>query len=308
MKRLSVRVVLVLIAVAGAAADEKRPVYKWSGVSTAGAQMSVPSGKVTVLAFVRPDHAQSRDALEQLKASVAGAKDVQVIVVASNGATLQTPWPVVADTDFSSSGHFNVHVWPTLVVVKADGTEAAHLAGLRDTFAADLADYLAFAAGAMDDATLAKRLAEHEVVGAGDAGEIDRHLVLATQSLDAGRLDAAAAHLSEGLKLRPRDAKLLILLARVHLMRKAPSDALQVLDELNNGSIPTWQRSLLRAQALIALERWDEARPLLPDTLKLNPRPGEAHYLSGLVAQHDKDWETAADAFRKAYEAARSSP
>jgi hypothetical protein len=299
---------LVLLVVACAAADEKRPSYKWSAVSTAGAQVSVPSGKVTVLAFVRPEQAQSRDALERLKSSVADAKDVQVVVIASSGAAPQTPWPVVADPDFSSSGQFNVHVWPTVVVVKADGTEAAHLAGLRDTFASDLADYLVFAAGAIDGATLAKRLAEHEVVGAGDAGQIDRHLIIATQSLDAGRLDVAAAQLAQGLKLRPRDPKLSIMLARVHLMRHAPADALTVLDELDSGAIPAWQRSLLRAQALIALDRWDEARPLLPDTLKLNPRPAEAHYLTGLVAQHDKDWEKAAEAFRKAYETGRNPP
>jgi tetratricopeptide (TPR) repeat protein len=195
-----------------------------------------------------------------------------------------------------------------LVVVKPDGAEAAHLAGLRDTFAADLEDYLAFAAGAIDEAALKKRLSEHEVVGEGSAGKIDRHLVLATQLLESARVDEAAAQLSEGLKLRPRDPKLSILLARVHVLRNEAADALRVLDELQNGSIPAWQRSLLRAQALVALERWDEVRPLLPDTLKLNPRPAEAHYVIGLVAQHDAKWEEAASAFRLAYESSRRPP
>jgi tetratricopeptide (TPR) repeat protein len=308
VNRLPLRTLLVVLAVACAAADEKRPAYKWSAMSTTGTEVSIPSGKVTILAFVRPAQAQSREALEQLNAAVARAKDARVFVVVSNGGAVQTSWPVVSDPDFVASGQFNVHVWPTVVVVTADGTEAAHVAGLRDSFAADLADYLAFAAGAFDEVALKKRLAEHEVVGAGDAGQIDRHLVGATQSIEGGRFDDAAAQLAEGLKLRPRDPRLSVLLSHVHVLRGHAADALKVLDDLEDGSIPAWQRSLLHAEALVALERWDEARPLLPEALKLNPRPADAHYLVGLVAQHDKDWEKAANAFRKAYEAGRSAP
>jgi tetratricopeptide (TPR) repeat protein len=257
-----------------------------------------------VLAFIRPDQPQSRAALEQIKSAVATVKDVQVIVV-SNGGRVETEWPVVADPEFATSGQFDVHSWPTVVVVKSDGAQAAHLAGMRATFASDLEDYLAFASGAIDQAALKHRLSEHEVVGGGDGGKIDRHLVLATQLLESGRLDDAAAQLNEGLKLRPRDPKLTILLARAHVLRNEPAEALRALEELQNGSIPAWQKSLLRAQALVALDRWDDARPLLPETLKLNPNPAEAHYLVGLLAQHDAKWQEAAEAFRLAYESER---
>jgi Flp pilus assembly protein TadD len=286
-------------------------VHEWAAVATDGRAVKVPAATAaTVLAFVRPEQAQSKSALDQIHRVVGGAKDISCVVVISGergtreaqAISTAVAWPVVLDPDFRASGKFNVHVWPTTVVVKPNGQASAHLPGLSDSFAADLEDHLAHAAGVIDATTLKQRLAEHEVVGDGNAAKADRQLALAIQFVESGRLGEAAAMLDQALKQRPGDARPAALMARVHLLQNQPERALELLDQLPADALPPFQLNLLRARALIALQRWDEARRVVPETLKLNPSPAESHYLIGLIAQHDGKAQEAAESFRRAYE------
>jgi Flp pilus assembly protein TadD len=120
--------------------------------------------------------------------------------------------------------------------------------------------------------------------------------------MERGELDHARKQIDEGLTLRPGDPKLSAILVRLLLLQKQPQEALSVLQKQQSGSMPEWQCNLLRARALIDLERWDEARAAAPLATKLNPEPAEAHYVWGLIQQHDGKWQEAAEEFRKAYE------
>jgi hypothetical protein len=67
-------------------------------------------------------------------------------------------------------------VWPTVVIVNPKGVQVAHLPGLPVTFSNDVAAYLDFAAGKIDQAALDKQLNNREVVadsegGAGGGGQ-----------------------------------------------------------------------------------------------------------------------------------------
>jgi tetratricopeptide (TPR) repeat protein len=88
---------------------------------------------------------------------------------------------------------------------------------------------------------------------------------------------------------------------RALLKQKRPDAALTAAGQLQN-LVPSWQVELLRAEALIALQRWPDAKLAAAEALKLNPNPATAYYLRGQVYAHEKDWERAADAFRRAYE------
>ena len=289
--------------------EETSPKLEWTAQSMAGAQVRVPGSGVTVLAFVRVDQANSKSAVEHIKGSP-GLGAAQVIVIVSgeqarsvkavNGA--DPAWPVVIDPEFKASGYFKVHVWPTTIVIRQDGQQAAHLAGLSGSFAADLEDYMEFALGKIDAATLKSRLADHTIVGDGNRQKADRRLIIATQLMERGELDQARTQIDEGLTLRPGDPKLSAMLVRLLLLQKQPQEALGVLQKLQPGSMPEWQCNLLRARALIDLERWDEARAAARLATKLNPEPAEALYVRGLIRQHDGKWQEAAEEFRKAYE------
>ncbi|WP_428939541.1 tetratricopeptide repeat protein [Fontivita pretiosa] len=310
--RLMIAFAVVFTGVASVAAAGG--VINWSTKDINGAEVRLPSGQTTILVFVRADQEQSAQAMQQIQKA---AGDAKVIVILSgpraeeNARSMAAAWPATwlfaADPDFSASGKMNIHVWPTTLVLKADGTEVAHLAGMPKSFAADLQAYLDFANGKLDDAALKQRLSTRELVADSPAQIAARHLQVAQRLIARGAVEQAQRELNEGLKHAPQDPALQLLLARVLVMLDRPQEAIQILDRLTPGGVPAWQPIVLRARALIAMEKWSEAKAILPDALKLNPDPAEAHYLLGLCLQHEQQWQQAAEHFRQAYESATSS-
>jgi hypothetical protein len=60
--------------------------------------------------------------------------------------------------------------------------------------------------------------------------------------------------------------------------------------------------STVKAWALVGLDQWGDAKALIVDITRLNPSPGEAYYLAGLIHLHDNEPAKAAECFRTAYE------
>jgi tetratricopeptide (TPR) repeat protein len=311
---------ITMLAIAGAtcagiavAQPTTRPqVQGWSVNDVTGTKLTVPAGdgRVSVIAFVRGDQPQSSKALEQIRAIATDAKAVQVVIVfggekASEHAKARAAlnWPTVADPDFAASGKLNVHVWPTTVVIDRSGNEVAHLAGMPTSFTNDLGAYIDLASSKIDADELKRRLANRDVVTDDPQQAAARHLQVARRLIDSGQLDQARAQIDQGLKLRPDNRALSVALARVLVLQGNATESLAVLERLPNDAAPPWQLAVLRARTLIALDRWPDAKSALGDALKLNPDPGEAHYLMGLIYQHDKDDAHAAESFRQAYEA-----
>ena len=295
------------------ASDAKPAVIQWSATDLSGATIKVPaSDRPSVLVFARAEQQQSVDALAQVKSAVAKTGAQVIVIFSGESAAAQGQafaagkefpgWAVVADPAFAASGEMSVHVWPTTRIITADGRAIAHLAGVPPSYPADLANYLFFAAGAIDEPTLNERLKTRQTVTDGNEQKAARHLQVARRLLDAGDIAAARAEVEAGLQLDPASTDLWLAMASVLLAQGKPAEAIEQLSHISEGAAPKWEVSVLKAWALVALDRWDEAKALLPDTLGLNPNPAEAHYLAGLIYQHDQDWQRAAEAFRKAYE------
>lgn len=322
MKRANTAVSALLLAlVAGlglrqpapsAAAPTTAPV-DWTGRTSGGQELRLPvRDAVSVVAFIRVGQPQSKQALEHLRTALARRAGVAPVLVVSGPqsqeqardlAVINTAnWPVVLDAGYELSGRLDVHVWPTAVVLRKDGTPAAYLAGLPPVFAGNLAAGLDFAAGSIDAAEYARRLDAHGVVADDAQRKARRHLEVALRLLAQRDTEQAKAEIDAGLKLQPEDPLLRLALARLQADAGRANEALQTLDSVRADAVPAWQIALVRTDICIKLGRWDDARKLLPETLKLNPHPGEAHYLAGLVHQHDAQHEKAAESFRKAYE------
>jgi TolA-binding protein len=307
--KASIFAIIFLSLTAIIRAADAPPTITWSAKDITGADVKVPGDTPTIVAFIRPDQDQSKQVLQQIQST---AKDARVIVILS-GPTAETSareigkdvpkdWSVVSDTDFDASGQMDVHVWPTTLVVKSDGTLAAHLAGMSGSIATDLPAYLDLAVGKIDQDALNKRLAQHDVVSDSPQQQAARHLQVAMRLLDSGQVDEAKAELLEGLKNAPQDPALQITCARAYVIIDQPKDALDVLSKITPGSVPQWQINLLKGRALLTMEKWSDAEAVLPDAIKLNPEPAEAHYLLGICYQHDKQFERAAEEFRLAFE------
>lgn len=286
---------------------------KWAGADIDGQPVMIPAAdKVSVVAFVKPDQPQSEEAIRQIAASVKDAKDVQVIVVVSGKEAAgqakamkeqgKWPWPAVADPSFGISGQMDVHVWPTTLVVRPDGQQAAHLAGLPKSFSFELDAYLKFASGKFDDVALRSKLTTREVVTDSDEQKAARHLAVAQRLLEQGRTDQAMGEVDAAAAIRPDDPQIKLTRARVLLVSGKSDEAMAAIDALPPAAVPPAQRNVLRGRALIASEKWAEAKEALTNAVKLNPDPSEAHYLTGLVYQHEGDWPHAAESFRLAFE------
>jgi hypothetical protein len=311
MKRMIPFVILLIFGLPILArAEERTLVVNWTAKDINGVEVKIPAkDRPTVVAFVRADQQQSKDTLKEIQARLTDPKLAQAIAIVSGptsaegakqvAGNLPAGWVVVADPDFAASGQMAIHVWPTTLVIKPDGAQAAHLAGSPD----NLATYLDYASSKLDDAGLKARLAAREVVTDSPTQAAARHFQTAQRLLDQGQLEPARAELNEGLKLAPNDPMLALLSARVSIQMDKPKDAIDVLDRLPAGSAPQFQVSLLRGRALIAMQKWSDAKAVLPEALKLNPSPAEVHYLLGLCYQHDQDFAHAADEFRLAIEA-----
>jgi tetratricopeptide (TPR) repeat protein len=287
-------------------------VVKWEARDIHGTKVSVPVDRPSLIAFVRPDQEQSKQAIKQIQSIAGDTTTAQVIVVLSGplppervaafARELPAGWLTVADPEFAASGKMNIHVWPTTLVVKSDGLEVAHLAGMPKSFASELHAYLDLALGKINETTLKQRLGANDIVTDGPEQVAARHLQVAQRMLEQGHIEQARGELNQGLKHNPQDPMLQLTLARVHVLLNEPAKGVEILDRLPAGSVPAWQLALVRGRALVALEKWSEAKSILPDALKLNPNPAEAHYLLGLCHQHDGDFRAAAEQFRLAFE------
>lgn len=309
--------VITTSSLVSSAAEEKPVAVRVSAKAVNGAAVEVPAlDRPTVLLFVRADQPQSHQALRQVAVVVKEPATAQVALVLSGEQAPQHarglaegynyPWPVIIDADYAISGHANVHVWPTTVVVDAGGTRLAHLPGLNKSYSTDLEAHLLHAAGKIDAAALKEKLATHHLIGDSPDQAAGRHVQVAQRLLDKDRRDEAAAELSVALKLGPREPALQLTMARMFLLLDQPLEALTLLERLPKSPALDPDVELLRARALVAREKWQQARDLLPTLLKLRPKSPEVHYLMGIVHQQDKDFAKAAEEFRLAFES--SSP
>jgi len=319
MKTIVVRILVgsLIIAMNGASvrAQEAQAV-KLSATDTNGSAINVPDGqKPVILAFVRAEQDQSKEALKAIKAGLSSHKAplaVRVIAIVSGNQAMEQakaldhsgdcPGPVVADEKYDLSGKLGIHVWPTTVVVGADGKQLAHLAGMTASFATDLSTYLDYADGKIDQAGVQQRLTTRQVIGESSEGTVGRYILLAQRLLSSAEADKAKEELDEGLKKYPDDASLQVMMAKTLSYLHQPKEAMDLIDRIKPGAVPQWQIELVRGRAMMALDNWDKAKAVLPEALKLNPDPMETHYLLGLVYEREGDFKQAAEHYRAAFE------
>lgn len=285
----------------------------WTVQDTAGKPFTVPvAGHATVLLFVMADQDHSKHAMGYAQQVLTGRSDARIAAIISGeqaGAfapTLieQTQWalPMVIDPKYDASGRMLVRVWPTTLVIGSDGKLIAHIGGCPASYSKDLTAYLDFASGKIDEASLKQRLADRGIVGSTDGDIAHRHLQLAQRLMEKGDYGEARTEITKGLEKEPQSALLLLAMARLDIAVGHPADAMKTLRNVDEKTVAGWRINALKGRAMVALGRWDDAKKLLSEALSLNPEPAEVHYALGLVYQHDKDWEHAAESFRLAFE------
>jgi predicted CXXCH cytochrome family protein len=294
-------------------ADQREPiVVKWSARNIAGSEVKVPADqRPSVLLFLRADQAQSRQVVKMAAAATPQVNLAQVVVVFSGpqaeehaaafAATKIVNWPIVADPDSTLSNPLGVEVWPATLVVQDDGVLVAHVGGAPLSLAVELQAYLDLAANRIDRATLNERLAKYELIGDGPAECAAWNLQMGRKLMDEGKAEEARMVLTDGLRFQPDSVELRVEIVRVLADLKLAEQGLKLLQQLPPDAMPAWEQDVLRGRMLASLGQWEEARRLAMGVLKENPGLGEAHYLMGMVYEHDRDWEKAAQQYRAAH-------
>ena len=283
----------------------------WNGKDLAGNPAQVPApGKVSVLVFVQPGQEQTRRQLADItKELPLAAGDLQLVAITSGPSALQHarevepaqwPFPVLVDEDYSASGKFEVHAWPTTVILDAHGTQVGRLPGWSVSFATSLPAYLAFAQGKSTRDELERALAAQGVVQDSSDQKASRHLMLAERLYQSDRRDDAAEQLKAAQDLAPATPALRLRLARAELLLGQVQKADDLLKTLEPAGLPAGELSLLRGWAAMAGERWPDAKALLLEALHQGADAAQTHYRLGLVFTHEGDQPHAAEAFRNA--------
>lgn len=318
MTRLSLCITLILAMTMSLHAQELQPAtIKWQATDTAGKAVTVPQEKkVTVLLFAMASQSHSEQAMGYAQQVVADHQDVQMIAIVSGAAAAantpklveKTKWslPMVVDSDYKASGQMLVRVWPTTLVVAANGKLMAHIGGRPASYSKDLSAYIDFAAGKIDKAALDKQLEAHHVVGSTQEDIAKRHLELAQRLIARGDFEPARVELVKGLEIQPDDAMLQLTLARADLLLGKAEEAVKQTEAIDASKLPIWRINAVRGLALVKLKEWDKAREVLLTAVRLNPDPSEVHYALGLVYEHDKDFAKATESFRLAFETSES--
>ncbi|MBL4702871.1 tetratricopeptide repeat protein [bacterium AH-315-I18] len=318
MTRLTYCITMILsLSVCLYAQELKPPNINWQATDSAGKAVAVPLAKhTTVLLFVMANQNHSHHAMRYAQQVIAGRVNVQMISVISGADALgqvsellnKTQWklPLVVDSKYEASGKMLIRVWPTTLVIAEDGKLLVHIGGCPSSYSKNLAAYLDFAEGKINQAALKLRLAEHHVVGSTQNDIARRHLQLAQGLIARGDFVEARSEINKCLNLTPGDVKMRLALARVDLLTEKPQETIKTLDQLDVKKVAPWRINALRGRALVALKQWDEARSVLGNAIKLNPEPSEVHYAMGMVYAHDKNWQQAAESFRLAFETSDS--
>ncbi len=297
-------------------ADAPPPTIQWSATDATGNTISVPdSARPTVVLFVMANQQLSDDALAQLTTALSTQQPdaVQALVVVSgrdaeaHAAPLLTKhnWtrPVVIDPEYAACETLSVRAWPTTVIIDKQGQIVGHLAGLPRSYQKDTEAYLAFSLGQIDQNQLDEKLNNYQQVNGSGNQVVLGHLQAARRFIQQNDPKSARSELAAALESQPDDPALLLTLARTQVMLDEPAAALKTLDKIAPDAIAPFQVHVVRARALIQQEKWDEAKTILSDSVRLNPNPAEAHYLLGEIEEHAANWQAAAEHYRAAFEA-----
>lgn len=287
----------------------KPETVSWEVQDTQNQPFKIPANQPSVLVFAIPDQEATAKGLKEVNELLNRAKDFQILLIVSGEpAALKAAevrgnlgWRMQIDTDYSSSAKFHVSVWPSFVVVKADGEIAGHVASLSAQMTRNLELYMDYARGKMDRATLEKAVHSSQVVEDTPASIAHRAAAMAEELLEKGMTDEAIAEISKAREKSPQDSQVQFVYARTLLIQNKPDDVLKIVEQIKS-DFPAFQTAELKGEALVLLGRWEDATKELQQAVSLNPHPADALYALGICYQHGGDFQKASDTFRQAYE------
>lgn len=292
---------------------EPLPMLRWSARDAAGTEVVVPdAGRPTVILLVRDETSNVQDVLKPLTGIIPDASGAQVVLVLCGSRageqaksliqSKSVAWPTVVDADQAIAGQFDVHAWPTAMVVQSDGRQIAKITATSESLALRLQPYLDLATAKGDPAAIKQQLAQQAIAAEDPAKTATRLLHAAERMLADGKAEQSDKLLTDAIQAHPDSIPLKVQRIKTALQLKRGYVAYNLLDRLPANSLPIPQHELLRGEALVLMERWADAKAALTTALGSEANSGQAHYLLGQVYEHEQDWQKAAQEYRAMHE------
>jgi len=285
---------------------------RWTTTDLAGQPLTIPDGKGPTVLLLARGGSGLAGIIQSVGAAIPPEKHTQTVLVicgempaeelAALRGSIARNWRIVVDDRNDAAAALGIRGWPTLLILDPDGLERARFAAEPGLLALRLGPYVE-AAGRKDQTPRDHRIATHP---ADDSGKrFERELAKIRRSLSAGEPRAALDAIDRLPAPARASGDVSLLRAEALLRLDRPIDALA---ELNAHAPPVQWRcrhAILRSRVAIALRDWGFARQILERAIADDPDSAEAHHALGEVYEQLGEWRAAAEQYKAASELSR---
>ena len=273
-----------------------------------------PSGRkhALVLVYVAAQQVSSTKVMVESQQMLTDLKrnDLEVQYVTAD--VVQTDWfrdfrdgagihgPLGLDFDRVLYGKLGIIVLPTTIVVDAKGRLAHVIAGYKPDYVHMLDAYARHALGLLDDQQLEEHLAAKGFHHDTPADRAARHRAAAGLLREKGLREQAERELHSALEVDPSDMEARLDLASLFIAMDRFDDARPLVEEVMKSDAANRRAKLLRGILLFHDDQLDEAEEILNESLILNTDPARTHYYLGMVYEKKGQADKAMEHYRKA--------
>lgn len=291
---------------------EPVPSYRLPAIDGSLIESDGFKGSVVVLVCLSAEQRRSElAAMESFEiVQAAGADKVRLVHVTADvvqksyfekfRADRKITAPLAFDADRALYAKLGLIVFPTTIIVNAEG-KLAHVISLHTgEYKHTLDTYLKHAMGTITDDQLKALLAARPADDASPRSVASAHRALARSLREKGQLQAARDELNKAREQDPENREVILDLADLD-MTMNDLDAADALVQKVLDSQPDHRRAKqLKGITLYRRGQLDAAQAILLEALDLNPSPELAHYYLGRILEQKGETAKALEHYREA--------
>lgn len=191
-------------------------------------------------------------------------------------------------------------VFPTTIVVNAEGILAHVISTRAPDYANTLDAYIRHASGSITDEQLAEQLKAHPSDIRSPRSLASRHRAAARLLSEKALYDAAKKELIAARELDPQDLDIQLDLADLCLHMDNPDEARSIVDPILEAHADHRRALFLKGVTLYRLGQLDQAETILLESIVLNPDPARTHYYLGRIYETRGESTKAIEHYREA--------
>ncbi len=269
-------------------------------------------GKIVVLVYWRTDHKRSREALKDDQNIHDGysGKGVQFLGMVADTENhddvrktvedLKVVFPILTDAGRQVYGEYGVRVYPSTVVINAEGNLAYDIPGHALTYKTTLESYIKYLLKEVNDKELESLLNPHKDVKDEATLNAERNYNLALKFAESGLIDQSIDAVKKSVQSKPDMVKSLILLGFLYLEDREADLALEEFNKALKLEPASHDAKTGMGGALILKGDPDGAIAVLNEAVTANPYPQKAYYELGRAYELKGEKDMSIEMYKKA--------